>query len=128
MDDGTGAYFNTLAPGPRRVALALREAVLRAGPELTEKLSHGYPSWHGRDWVISVIGHSAHCNLQLVLGAELAAQFPDRIEGSGKSLRHVKVRSEDEIDGELEDIIDAAIALDATSAPRPARAKPRRKG
>lgn len=125
MDAGFGAYFRTLSPGPRRIALALRDAVVRAGPELTEQLSHGFPSWHGRDWVLSVIGHSAHCNLQLMRGAELAPQFPERIEGSGKSLRHVKVRSEDDIDSELEDIIDAAIALDSHSAPR---SKTRRKG
>jgi hypothetical protein len=40
----------------------------------------------------------------------------------------VKVRSEDEIDGELEDIIDAVIALGATSDPQPPRAKSGRKG
>ncbi len=128
MDAGAGAYFKSLAAGSRRLALALRQALTRAGPDLTEQLTRGYPSWHGRGWIFSVIGHSAHCNLQLARGAELAAQFPDRIEGSGKSLRHVKIRSEDDIDGELEDIIDAAIALDAASPPPPPRGNSGRKG
>jgi hypothetical protein len=45
-------------------------------------------------------------------GARLAEHYVGRIEGSGKMLRHVKVRSVDEIDDELLDIIDRAVQLD----------------
>lgn len=121
MDAGVEAYFDRLRPDLRSVALALRAAIERAGPELRSKLSHGHPSWHGRTWICSVIAHAGHCNLQLARGVDLAEDYPERIDGTGKSLRHVKVRSEDDIDGEVEDIIDAAIALDASGPVPPAR-------
>ncbi len=122
MDAGVEAYFDRLRPELRRVALALRAAIEHAGPDLKVKLSHGHPSWHGRTWICSVVVHAAHCNLQLARGVDLADEFPERIEGSGKALRHVKVRSEDDIDGEMEDIIKAAIALDV-SGPAPLTAR-----
>jgi hypothetical protein len=110
-------YFAALGPDRQRVAQSLRDAITRAGPELKRKLSYGYPAWHGQAWICSVIAHRTHCNLQLARGAELVDRFPERIEGTGKALRHVKVHSEDDIDAELEDIIDAAIALDRNSPP-----------
>ena len=48
-----------------------------------------------RDLLFAIIPHKAHVNLQLADGAELPD--PDgRIEGSGKRIRHVKVRSVEE--------------------------------
>jgi len=108
-------YFHKLTGGPRTVGSVLAAAVRRAGPQLKSSLYRGHPAWHGRAWVFSIIGHSAHCNLQIAKGAALAGDYPERIEGTGKSLRHVKVHSDDDIDCELEAIIAAAIELDAVS-------------
>jgi hypothetical protein len=45
-----------------------------------------------RDFSFAIIPHKAHVNLQLADGADLPN--PDgRIEGTGKRVRHVKVRS-----------------------------------
>ena len=45
-----------------------------------------------RDFLFAIIPHTAHVNLQLADGADLPN--PDgRIEGTGKRVRHVKVRS-----------------------------------
>ena len=45
-----------------------------------------------RDFWFAIIPHTAHVNLQLADGADLPN--PDgRIEGTGKRIRHVKVRS-----------------------------------
>ena len=45
-----------------------------------------------RDFRFAIIPHSSHVNLQLADGADLPN--PDgRIEGTGKRIRHVKVRS-----------------------------------
>lgn len=117
------AYFSKLAAGPRAAGVALAAAIRRTGPQLTSSLYRGHPAWHGRAWVFSVVGHSAHCNLQIVQGAALADDYPDRIQGTGKSLRHVKVRGDDDIDCELEAIIAAAIALDAAAPPPASRGR-----
>ena len=107
------AYFDQLEPPMRDVALALRARIEALGPGLSCKLAWGFPCWSGNERIFSVIAHSEHCNLQLWYGAELADLSP-RIEGTGKSLRHVKLRSVAEIDSALDTVIKAAIALDAT--------------
>ena len=45
-----------------------------------------------RDLMFAIIPHAAHANLQLADGVDLPN--PDgRIEGTGKRIRHIKVRS-----------------------------------
>jgi hypothetical protein len=45
-----------------------------------------------RDFAFAIIPHTAHVNLQLADGIDLPN--PDgRIEGTGKRVRHIKVRS-----------------------------------
>jgi hypothetical protein len=107
------AYFAGLSGEVGGVARALRDRIEARGPHLDAKLSYGFPAWQGTSWVLSIVAHKAYCNLQIARGAELAFSYPHRIEGTGKSLRHVKVRSLDALDSELDAIIDAAIRLDA---------------
>ena len=48
-----------------------------------------------REFWFAIIPHTAHVNLQLADGVELPN--PDgRIEGTGKRVRHIKIRSEDD--------------------------------
>ena len=48
-----------------------------------------------RAFLIAIIPHTAHVNLQLADGVDLPN--PDgRIEGTGKRVRHIKVRSADD--------------------------------
>jgi hypothetical protein len=66
-----------------------------------------------RDLMFAVIPHSAHVNLQLADGVDLPN--PDgRIEGTGKRIRHIKVRS-------AEDARSAAVraAIDAEATVHP---------
>jgi len=104
-------YFANLEDSLAPIALALREAVRKAGPDLTEKLAWGFPCYVGKERIVSITAQSRWVNLQLWSGSRLAARF-DRIEGTGKSLRHVKVHTLSEVDSEIEAIIEAAIALD----------------
>lgn len=112
-DPAIDAYYAGLTGPVREIALALHERIGARGPHLRPKLSYGFPAWQGQAWVFSIVGHKAHCNLQLARGAELAADFPHLVEGTGKSLRHVKVRSVDALDAELDSVMDAAIRIDA---------------
>ena len=79
---------------------ALRRLVAEAFPEAVEQVDFGNrllavgKTMAMRDLTFAIIPHSAHVNLQLANGAEL----PDDhglIEGTGKRIRHVKVRSVD---------------------------------
>ena len=113
-------YFDKQPENIRAIAIALRDTLQSRMPDATCKLAWGYPSWIGNERVFSIIAHKDRCNLQLWYGASLADAYPDRIEGTGKALRHVKVYGVSDIDDELISIIDAAIKLDAT-APKPVR-------
>ncbi|WP_421790659.1 DUF5655 domain-containing protein [Hyphobacterium sp.] len=110
-------YFAKVEDSLAPIALAVREAVQTAGPDLTEKLAWGFPTYAGKERVVSIAVHTSWVNLQLWYGAALAPKF-DRIEGTGKSLRHVKVRALSEVDDGLIEIIRAAIALDQSDPQR----------
>lgn len=109
--DRVGAYFNKLEPPIDAIAQRLRSQIGALGPRLSVKMAWGHPCWIGNERVASIIAQSRHCNLQLWSGARLADRF-ERIEGTGKFLRHVKVRSPEEVDEGMDDIIEAAIELD----------------
>lgn len=112
------AYFDALEPLQSRIALALEEHIKFRWPHLTVKLAWNSPCWSGNERVFSILAHSNRCNLQLWQGAKLAGDYLGRIEGSGKSLRHVKVFGVDQIDDELIDIMEQAVRLDTSEPTR----------
>ena len=67
-----------------------------------------------RDFYFAIIPHKAHVNLQLADGVDLPN--PDgRIEGTGKRVRHVKVRSVEDAGARwVRDAIAAQLANRAT--------------
>jgi hypothetical protein len=100
--DHIDAFVNGQAPSVQPVVVRLRELIRATLPDLDEyvdgwgviRYSRG---WGMRDWVCYVSGHKAHANLGFARGASLPD--PDHlIEGTGKNLRHVKLRSVAEVD------------------------------
>jgi hypothetical protein len=96
------AQFATLlaagSPDVAATAHALRATVLAAFPDAVQQvdmpdrlLSFGR-SPAMRDLLFAIIPHKAHVNLQLADGADLPNPG-GAIEGTGKRIRHVKVRS-----------------------------------
>lgn len=110
-------YLDKQLPEPRAIALAVAERLHALAPNLDVKLAWGFPCWVGQERVVSVMAREDRCNLQLWSGARLA-HLSSRIEGTGKDLRHVKLRSLSEIDDEVDAILEAAIALDAQDPKR----------
>ena len=94
-------HLTATAPGVAEVARALRLTVLGGFPDAVETfdpadglLAIG-TGRSMRDFRFAIIPHKAHVNLQLADGVDLPN--PDgRIEGTGKRVRHIKVRSVDE--------------------------------
>ena len=77
---------------------ALRETIRAEIPDAVEHVDFGNKliafgrSMKMRGLLFAIIAHAAHVNLQLADGAELPD--PDGlIEGTGKRIRHVKIRS-----------------------------------
>ena len=95
-------FLEGSAPGIAEVARALRVAVLSALPGAVEWFDPGNgllaigTKRSMRDLLFAIIPHRAHVNLQLVDGVDLPN--PDgRIEGTGKRVRHVKLRALDDV-------------------------------
>ncbi|MEM5518684.1 DUF1801 domain-containing protein [Henriciella sp. AS95] len=118
MPNAVQSYFDDLEGPMKPIAIRLAQAIIAQHPGLKATLAWNYPCWFGHERIFSVIAHSRHCNLQLWSGARLAKDYIGRIEGSGKMLRHVKVRSPSDIDDELLDIIDRAVQLDEVDPAR----------
>jgi hypothetical protein len=99
----------TLAP----IGRELRKVVAAVAPKLEECVKWNAPNWRGRELVLCLMVYPDHLNLGVWRGAELAASFP-MIEGTGKSLRHIKVQSVVQARSpEVRKVILAAVALDA---------------
>ena len=91
-------HLDATAPAVADIARALRLTVLEGFPDAVEMFDPGdgllaFGTGRSmRDFSFAIIPHKAHVNLQLADGADLPN--PDgRIEGTGKRIRHVKVRS-----------------------------------
>jgi len=80
------------------IARALRLTVLEGFPDAVETFDRGDgllafgTGGSMRDFSFAIIPHKAHVNLQLADGADLP-NADGRIEGTGKRVRHVKIRS-----------------------------------
>ena len=92
-------WMAELPPSLRRVAEALRSIILEAGPGLSEAIKWENPvyEWGGR--VAYLAATESYVSLGFFNGASLTD--PDRqIEGTGKKMRHVKVRRVEDIQRE----------------------------
>lgn len=101
-----------LDPPQREVARVLRDFILREAPELHETVKWGVPAYLGQHLVCSIASHTDHTNLEFYRGASL--QAANRLlEGTGKSLRHVKFYAPDEVPRPgLKILLRRAVALD----------------
>ena len=97
-----------------QVALALRKTVLALVSDNHETLHAGWKviSYGGKRRVCAIAPHKNWVNLQF--GAGTLLPDPDgRLEGTGKSMRHVKIRSAGDIDAAVKDLIAAANKLNS---------------
>ena len=101
-------YLAPYDPHVSSLALALRQIVLEEAPEAIESIAKGYAvaigfSFTGKpmkDGFCHVVAYSTHVNLGFNRGAELPD--PARIlKGTGKSIRHITVRSHGQLDNAL---------------------------
>jgi quercetin dioxygenase-like cupin family protein len=120
-------HLDATAPAVADIARALRRTVLDGFPaavELFDAADGLLAIGTGRsmrDFVFAIIPHKSWVNLQLVDGVDLPN--PDgRIEGTGKRIRHVKVRSVEDAGAPwVRAVVAAQVALRATPAEQTSR-------
>ena len=91
-------HLEKTAPAVADIARALRLSVLAGVPDAVETFDPGDgllaigTTRSMRDFLFAIIPHKSWVNLQLADGVDLPND-DGRIEGTGKRIRHVKVRS-----------------------------------
>jgi len=90
-------YLKSVAESVRPVAVALRRLVLKAAPSLTERMRYGMPQYvRDKHTVVYIMPAADHVNLGFYDGVDL--DDPKKLlDGTGKRLRHVKVRNVQEV-------------------------------
>jgi hypothetical protein len=77
----------------RGAVLDAAAALLDDGlPGAKRGIKWGYPTWTGKGNVVALLAYDDHVNLQFFQGASLADP-EGLLEGTGVSMRHVKIRS-----------------------------------
>lgn len=105
------------SPGVQELALSLRARIFALAPDAQEKVMRGYRSISFgvgggmKDQFAAAVLHGERVNLQFQRGTDL----PDPaglLEGTGKAMRHVKIRTDEAIRSEeVGELIEAAAAL-----------------
>ena len=79
-------------PGMDRVADGVREVIRAVAPELRLERKWGQPWYVGTDLVCAVVTYAHHVGVEFWRGTSLKDPH-HLLEGTGKNLRHVKVRT-----------------------------------
>ncbi len=117
MDDSLRELLDGFDPEVRRLALSLRARVRDVVPDAQEKVIGGYKSINYgfgsgmSDQFAAIVLHKEHVNLQVPRGIDLPD--PGRmLEGTGKAMRHVKIRTDETIrSDEIKELVESAAAL-----------------
>jgi hypothetical protein len=101
-----------------QLADRVNEMILREGPKLKVEPHWGQPWFVGTDMVCLVGAFSKHVGIEFWRGSTV--EDPDHLlEGTGKNLRHVKIRTlEEATSAKLARLVRRAIALDHTEPKR----------
>jgi hypothetical protein len=96
MEETVDEIFPTTSEAVRAILAEVRRVVCDAAPEATETFYHGAlgygPSGSGSDRILYIAPQNGYVNLGFFFG--VGAPDPTRLlEGSGKRMRHVKVRT-----------------------------------
>ena len=104
-------WMSQLGPGPRVIAEELRQLILNSVPDLSEAIKWGNPVYEKGGRVCYLAATGAYVSLGFFNGASLH-DSQGRMEGTGKKMRHVKVRTVDDIlDEQFATWVREAVAL-----------------
>lgn len=110
MDVSVDQLLEKKEPQIRMLAQGVREVIRKAIPEAEERVKWSSPTYEvdGKN-VACIMIYSGHVNLGFFMGAKMK---PERLEGTGKGLRHVKICELVDIDDkELTRILKEVVSM-----------------
>ena len=95
MNDKVDKYMKKQGSPQREICQKLREIFLKTFPSIKEEMKWGVPTYaDGKCYIVAL---KDHVNLGFSLDA-LPAEEQRQLQGSGKTMKHIEVRSLKEID------------------------------
>lgn len=105
-------YLTSYDLPQKKIALKIRKKIFDIDSDLDEEIKWNNLTYRKKRPLFGIVIHKNHINLEFWQGTLL--KDPDNlIEGTGKKIRHYKIRNEDDINIHLEDFIKQAISLDS---------------
>lgn len=105
-------------PAIRQICETLRNIIFNGDPELRESIKWGNPVYEKNGRVLYLSATDLYVTLGFFQGARLTDPG-GRIQGTGKAMRHVKVRALEDIDtGQFASWVSEALTLDSQSPKR----------
>jgi hypothetical protein len=101
-----------LTEAQQAIVAKLRALMARHAPGAREVISRGSLAWQGRKLVAIVSRSKTHITLAFARGAEFTDPY-GRLEGIGKTTRHVKLTSPSDVDNSwLPEYVRQAVTYD----------------
>lgn len=114
--EDSSAWLANLDPALRGIARVLRTIVRQAGPDLQEGIKWGNLVYEQQGLVCYLAAARGHVSLGFFKGASLTGH-KGRLEGRGKLMRHLKVRTLGQADpDQITSWVKQAVGLNQGSA------------
>ena len=94
MDKKVENYIENQKSPQREICQKLREIILKTFPNIHEEMKWGVPYYEGKYYIVAL---KDHVNLGFSLKG-LSKEEAELLEGSGITMKHIKINSLDEID------------------------------
>ena len=107
-------YFKSLAPKLQKCAATLRQTIFEVAPDATEELKWSQPCYGRVKDVCYISGAKDHITFGFFHGTELDDSH-GRLQGTGKRMRHIKIKDPGNVDGPVKQLIENAFALDRSA-------------
>ncbi|MEH7237813.1 DUF1801 domain-containing protein [Bacillus sp. JJ1562] len=106
-------YILKLAEDIQNITAALRKIILDASPNLVEEYKWSMPNYTYKGLVCYLQASKKHVNFGFHRGVELQEKDINQLlEGSGKGMRHIRIKKIEEIQPEVfTELIKAAVEL-----------------
>lgn len=106
-------YIERLPEDIQLITNSVRELILENYPELKEEYKWSMPNYSYKGLVCYLQASKSHLNVGFHKGKELEALDKNKLlQGSGKTMRHIRIKKQEEIKTEiLIPLIQAAINL-----------------
>ncbi len=94
MDEGVKSYIEKQKSPQKGILQKLREIIVKNFPSIHEQMKLGVPWYEGKYYIVAL---KDHVNLGFSLKG-LSKEEEELFEGSGKTMKHIKIYSLDDID------------------------------